>query len=250
MTSTNPQAQHYNAIIDDYDLHYYDQYSLRYRERFILEPLVRGIDLRGKRVADLASGSGETSVYLKREFEGVDLTGFDISPEACRRYREKVGRPAYEIDLTTGFYEGDQFDAAIIMGGLHHCIANLPHALCAIATMLKPGATLLMFEPNRDYVLEALRRLWYKRDRYFDSDSEGALSHGALLEASGGAFVCEHVKYFGGPAFFLVYNSLIFRLPHSAKAIVSPALMAAEALYNQVPVRNLFASFLATWTRV
>jgi SAM-dependent methyltransferase len=183
-------------------------------------------------------------------FEGVQLTGFDVSPEACRRYREKVGRPAYEIDLTAGCYEGERFDAAIIMGGLHHCVADLPRTLRAIAAMLESGGTLVMFEPNRDYLLEALRRVWYRRDRYFDSDNEAALSHDALLEAGGGAFACERVSYFGGPAFFLVYNSLIFRLPHSAKAIVSPALMAAEALYNQVPVRNIFASFLARWTRV
>ena len=249
MTAANTQARHYDAIIDDYDRHYYDRFSLRYRERFILEPLLEGIDLRGKRVADLASGSGETSVYLTRTVKGVELTGFDISPEACRRYREKVGRPAYEIDLTKGVYDGERFDAAIVMGGLHHCVANLPQTLCAIAAMLQPGGMLLMFEPNRDYLLEVLRRLWYQRDRYFDSHNEGALSHDSLLKAGGGAFACESVKYFGGPAFFFVYNSLIFRLPHSVKAIASPALLAAEAVYNQVPVRSIFASFLARWTR-
>jgi SAM-dependent methyltransferase len=250
MTSTNTQARHYNTIIDDYDRHYYDRYSLRYRERFILEPLLNGVDLRGKRVADLASGSGETSAYLARTVAGVELTGFDISPEACRRYREKVGRPAHEIDLTMGVYEGQRFDAAIVMGGLHHCVASLPRTLAAISAMLRPGGMLLMFEPNRDYVLEGLRRLWYKRDRYFDSNNEAALSHGALLDAGGGSFACEYLKYFGGPAFFLVYNSLLFRLPHSVKAIASPTLLAAEALYNKVPARSIFASFLARWTRI
>ena len=250
MTSTNPQAQHYNEILDDYDRHYYDRYSLAYRERFILEPLLKGVDLCGKRVADLASGSGETSIYLAEEFQGVELTGFDVSPKACRRYRERVGRPAHEMDLTTGCYEGERFDAAIIMGGLHHCVANLPQALRAISTMLKPGGTLLMSEPNRDYALEALRRLWYKRDGYFDASNEAALSHEAVLDAAGGAFACEHLEYFGGPAFFLVYNSLIFRLPHSVKAVVSPPLLAVEALYNRVPVRSIFASFLARWSRI
>jgi SAM-dependent methyltransferase len=250
MTLPNTQAQHYDAIIDDYDRHYYDRYSLRYRERFILEPLLDGVDLRGKRVADLASGSGETSLYLARTVDGIALTGFDISAEACRRYREKVGRPAHQLDLTAGVYQGEQFDAAIIMGGLHHCVANLPRTLTAISAMLRPGGTLLMFEPNRDYLLEVVRRLWYKRDRYFDSHNEAALSHQALLEAGGGAFVSEYLKYFGGPAFFLVYNSLIFRVPHPVKSIVSPGLLAAESLYNQLPVRSIFSSFLARWARI
>ena len=45
MTSANSQAQHYDRILDAYDRHYYDQYSLQYRERFILGPLLEGVDL-------------------------------------------------------------------------------------------------------------------------------------------------------------------------------------------------------------
>jgi ubiquinone/menaquinone biosynthesis C-methylase UbiE len=246
----NAQARHYDEIIDDYDRHYYDRYSLQYRERFILRPLFKDVDLRGKRVADLASGSGETSLFLAQSFPGVELTGFDISPDACRRYQEKVGRPAHEIDLTAERYDGPRFDAAVIMGGLHHCVANLPHTLHTISTMLEPGGTLLLFEPNREYVLEPIRQLWYRRDRYFDAANEAALAHDALLSAGDRAFVCDRLTYFGGPAFFLVYNSLIFRLKPSLKARVSPLLLSAEAAYNHLPGRWMFASFLAKWTRV
>jgi SAM-dependent methyltransferase len=246
----NAQAKHYDEIIDDYDRHYYDPYSLRYRERFILRPLFQDVDLSGKRVADLASGSGETSLFLAQSFERIQLTGFDISPDACSRYREKVGRPAHEIDLTSDHYEGPRFDAAVIMGGLHHCVADLSRTLHTISTMIEPGGTLLLFEPNREYVLEPVRQFWYRRDRYFDAANEAALSHDALLKAGDGAFVCDRLTYFGGPAFFLVYNSLIFRLTPSLKARVSPALLAAEALYNQLPTRWMFASFLAKWTRI
>jgi cyclopropane fatty-acyl-phospholipid synthase-like methyltransferase len=129
MPPRNPQAQHHNRILSDYDRHYYDRYSLAYRERFILQPLLEGIDLRGKQVADLASGSGETSLFLLRAYEGIQLTGFDNSPAACRRYREHVGRPGHEIDLTSGIYDGERFDAAVIIGGLHHCVAN-PQRRC------------------------------------------------------------------------------------------------------------------------
>jgi len=248
--SLNAQARHYDEIIDDYDRHYYDRYSLEYRERFILRPLLQDVDLSGKRVADLASGSGETSRFLAQSFEHIQLTGFDISPDACRRYREKVGRPAHEIDLTRDRYEGPRFDAAVIMGGLHHCVADLPHTLQTIATMIEPGGRLLLFEPNREYILEPIRQVWYRRDSYFDDANEAALSHDALLKAGDGAFACDRLTYFGGPAFFLVYNSLVFRVTLSLKARVSPFLLAAEALYNQLPTRWIFASFLASWIRI
>ena len=243
------QGQHYDHILDDYDRHYYDSHSLQYREQFILQPLLDGLDLRGKRVADLASGSGETTAYLAKTYPGIEITGFDISARACERFREKTGFPAIQLDLTAGRYEGDPFDAAVIMGGLHHCAANLPHAVGTVATMLRPGAHFLMFEPNRDYVLESARRLWYRWDRYFDAANEMALSHDALIAAAGGAFTLERVRYFGGPAFFLVYNSLVFRIPHWTKRVISPALLRAEGLYNQLPGRAPFASFTARWRR-
>jgi SAM-dependent methyltransferase len=250
MTDTgSSQGGHYDHILDDYDRHYYDRHSLEYRETFILQPLLDGLDLRGKRVADLASGSGETTAYLARTFPGIQMTGFDVSPKACQRFRDKTGFPAVEFDLTAGRFDGEPFDAAVIMGGLHHCAANLPHALATVATMLRPGAHFLMFEPNRDYVLESARRLWYRVDRYFDDANEMALSHDALIDAGGGAFACEQVRYFGGPAFFLVYNSLVFRIPHWTKRLISPALLRSERVYNQLPGRAPFASFTARWRR-
>ncbi|HEX5108645.1 MAG TPA: class I SAM-dependent methyltransferase [Vicinamibacterales bacterium] len=248
-TTSNPQAEHYDDILDDYDRHYYDPYSLQYREQFILAPLLDGVDLRGKRVADLASGSGETTRFLMRRFPGVECTGFDVSPEAVRRYRAKTQRDAIEFDLTRAHYSGEPFDAAIIMGGLHHCAADIHGALKNVATMLRPGGSFLLFEPNREYLLEAGRRLWYRLDRYFDAGNERALSHGELLSAAAGAFDCRRVQYFGGPAFFLVYNSLVFRLSKGAKAAAAPALIGAERLYGRLPSKWFFSSFLAHWVR-
>lgn len=246
---SHDQARHYDEIIDAYDRHYYDRYSLSYRERFILNPLLDDLDLRNMRVADLASGSGETSAFLARRFPGVQCEGFDVSPEACRRYQTRTGRPALQLDLTRDVYRGEPFDAAIIMGGLHHCAVDLSATLRTVAQMVRPGGRFLLFEPNREYLLETARRLWYRLDRYFDARSETALAHGELIEAAAGAFTCERLRYFGGPAFFLVYNSLVFRVPGQVKATIAPALLGVEAVYNRLPPRWLHASFLARWVR-
>jgi SAM-dependent methyltransferase len=243
------QAAQYDRILSDYDRHYYDRFSIQYRDRFIFDPLLKGVDLTGKRVADIASGSGSTSLSLMDRFSGIEITGFDISAEACRRYRVAVKRDCYQLDLTRGYYDGQTFDAAIVMGGLHHCISNLAGALSSIASMLRPGGLLLMFEPNSDYVLQFARQLWYRIDSYFDAPTEAALSHDALLAEANGAFNVQQVTYFGGPAFYLVYNSLVFRLPYPVKAAVSSPLLSLEAAFNKLPGRWLFSSFLARWVR-
>ncbi len=248
--ASNPQAAHYDRILSDYDRHYYDVHSTRYRERFILEPLLDGMDLRGLKVADLASGSGHTSAYLLQRFPGIEVTGFDVSPEACAGYRKRVGRPSHQFDLTKRQAAPGEFDACIVMGGLHHCVADLEATFANIAAMLRPGGQLLMFEPNSEYVLQLARDVWYRFDKYFDEKNERALAHDEILRQSGGRFAAEQVRYFGGPAFFLVYNSLLFRLPAGVKSATSGLLLGAEALHNRVPGRWLHSSFTARWRRV
>jgi SAM-dependent methyltransferase len=243
------QADHYDRILTDYDRHYYDEQSQAYREEFILSPLLEGCDLTGYRVADLASGSGETSLALMKRFPKVLTTGFDISPSACEKYRAAVGRPCFEADLSLGYNGGECFDAAIIMGGLHHCISNLPATLATVAGMIKPGGDFFMFEPNKEYFLQWARRVWYGMDKYFEADTEDGLIHADLLRLSSGRFECRNLNYFGGPAFFLIYNSLVFRVPHTVKRGLSPALMSMERLYNRLPGRLPYTSFVAHWKR-
>ena len=60
------QKQHYTAIHDAYEAHYYDAPSMAYRSRFIYRWLFDGVDFRGAEVADLACGSGYNSVALER----------------------------------------------------------------------------------------------------------------------------------------------------------------------------------------
>jgi SAM-dependent methyltransferase len=247
--SSDRQAAHYDRIIDDYDRHYYDEQSLEYRRRFILEPLFEGLDFNGKRVAELASGSGHTSLYLKERFPTVELEGYDISPEAARRYSSQTGCAGHVLDLTKQYADSGAFDVAIMMGGLHHCVSDLPSTLKNVSRMIKPGGSFLMMEPNADYFLQFVRKLWYRLDHYFDAGTEDALSHQALLEVAQADFSCLRLHYFGGPAFFLIYNSLVFRLPHGVKRIIAPPMMQLERAYSLIPARWAYASFTAHWIR-
>lgn len=247
--AANPQKTHYEAIHDAYQ-EYYDAGSMAYRERFIYGPLLDGLDLNDKDVADLACGAGATSKAILARFPRARTFGFDISARACAEYEASVGRPAREADLTQPLDLGRTFDAAIIIGGLHHCVADLPRTLENVRALLKPGGLLLMMEPSDDFILAAARQLWYRWDRYFDADTEHALSHADLLATAGGGFATDRVRYLGGPGYFLILNSMIFRLPRLVKRALTRPLLAFDAGYSHLPGRVLFPYFVARWRRV
>jgi SAM-dependent methyltransferase len=250
LADSSRQRFHYDAIATEYDRHYFDAASLAYRDRFILDPLLRGLDLNNRDIADLACGSGHTTAALLDRFPQAKLTGFDISPVLCNAYQARVHRPAVELDLTVVQDEPPRFDAAIMIGGLHHCAANLAAALRNVATMLRPGGAFLMAEPNRDFWLQHARQIWYRYDHYFDAPTERALCHDELLQTAAADFRCMDVTYSGGAAYFLVFNSLLFRMPLSFKRRVAPPLLALERGWNRLAHgARLSPFFLARWRK-
>jgi SAM-dependent methyltransferase len=248
-TDSIRQKHHYDAIHSNYEDHYYDEQSLAFRERFYYDPLFEGLDLNGCRVADLASGSGHNSVALLKRFPKAVVTGFDISTAACEAYRRNVGRPGIQADLTRPLDNPGTFDVAMVVGGLHHCVVDLPAALDNLANVLRPGGRLLMLEPNRAFALEGVRRLWYRLDRYFDAATERALTPAELLEHAGARFIPERVAYYGGPGYFLISQSLLFRIPKPVKRAIAPPLMVVEQAFNRLPLPWLHPYFAARWVR-
>jgi len=241
------QRDHFERVHQKYAAHYYDKWSLLYRSEFILAPLFEGIDLEGRLVADLACGNGHNSLLLRSRFPTASTVGFDISPTACAAYEQVVGRPAYCVDLLDSEMRHSKFDAALVIGGLHHMVADISSALRTIHSMLRPGGILMMFEPNARFVLQWARDIWYQSDPMFDAQSEAALDHDTLLRATDGRFRCERLRYLGGPAFYLVLNSAVLRLPLRAKALLSRPLFVLERLHGRLRPRWCHSSFVARW---
>lgn len=239
----------YEQIHDDYEAHYYDTPSRAFRERFMWGPAFDDVDLNGKVVADLACGSGVNTLALVERFPEVRAVGFDISSKACEAYTKNTGFPSHELDLTKGADPGIRVDAAMVWGGLHHCVADLTGTFRTLAALVEPGGTLLLSEPNRRYALEAARTLWYRLDPYFDASTEAALDHDAIADLAAEWFEPQRVVFLGGPAYFLIYNSLILRVPRSVKGALSPPLFAAESAYNRLPGRLWYPYFIARWRR-
>lgn len=249
------QKEHYESIHDDYVRHYFDMTSKLYRRFFIYNYLFRGLDLNGKKVADMCSSSGYNSRAVKKYFPTAETVGFDISGSAVMEYQKNGLGQAFQLDATKPkdakkiIQHTGPFDCVMVIGGVHHCVADLKGFFEVINIMLKPGGTLIVYEPNADFMLESVRRVWYRMDKYFEHTTERALTVQELTDLGGEHFTLDYKRYMGGPAFYLILNSMIFRLPLFVKKILFIPLFAGEWVYNLFRAKFLYPSFVARWKK-
>jgi 2-polyprenyl-3-methyl-5-hydroxy-6-metoxy-1,4-benzoquinol methylase len=106
-------------------------------------------DLKGKKVLDVGSGLGESSVYLA--LHGAEVTMIDISPGMIEKGKE-VGRfhgvhlegtPAVGESLPVGDAE---FDIVYTANTIHH-VTNRKQFFGEIKRVLKPGGKFYSFDP-------------------------------------------------------------------------------------------------------
>lgn len=244
------QKTHYETIHDEYEAHYFDAESMAFREEFVYRVMFAGLDLNNKDVMEVACGSGHNSRWVVENFPQARICGIDISEKACAAYRTLVGSEARVFDLTSGEDFGRTFDVVFVFGGLHHCVSNLPGAFRTLAQMVRPGGLLLMTEPNSRYLLNSVRKLWYRLDSSFEEETESALDHNALSAMATDYFQPIESRYIGGPAYFLICNSMVFRVPQRMKRHLVPILFPLERACNRLPGKLLFPVFIACWRRL
>ena len=241
------QAAHYDAIAAAYEQHYSDEWSLRYRRTFINERMSRGIDLAGARVLDAMCGSGQLASYL--EDRGAQVTGLDVSQEVIERFRaehprsEGVARSIFD----SGFEDG-HFDAVMVVGGLHHVHPETDRAVREIHRILRPGGHLCFAEPYVGSLPDLARRLWYRFDPLFEANEAGIdLAH--LMRTNADRFEFDRPTYTGGPAYLLVFNSMVFRVPRALKRIYSPLLLLAERPIQRLQGRRTACIVVCQWRK-
>lgn len=241
------QQQHYDTIASAYETHYSDRWSLEYRDRYVLGPLVEGLDLRGKAVLDAMCGSGQAAAYFVNA--GAQVTGLDISPGVLHLLRDKY--PEVEVVcasiLEPGLPSG-ALDIVVITGGLHHVHPHVQPALDQVFRLLKPGGHLLFAEPVAGSVFDWLRTRWYRVDELF-ATNEASIDVNALVAANRGRFDIEFVRYGGNLGYLLVYNSMVFRVPHRLKAFYAPVLLRAEGWLQRVQGRRTACMVISRWRK-
>jgi SAM-dependent methyltransferase len=239
----------YEAIHDDYSRHLYDPTSNAYRDTFINSALFEGLDLESKQFAEIMCGNGQATLYARDRFPNARCQGFDISRAACAGYTRWTGAPGNVSDIIVDKLPAEAFDVIAVVGGLHHVGEHVEAVIRNVHQALKPSGVFTMMEPNKDYFLEAARRLWYRNDRYFDANMEAAISYPALRRSCAHLFEERSARHLGGPAYFLILMSMVLRVPLGLKPYIAPPLMRIERAWNLIPARQAHAIFVAQWKK-
>lgn len=109
-----------------------------------LQTLARGlgfVQVRPERVLDLGCGTGETTLFLAREYPAAGVRGLDLSPEMVRRAARSLGLdPSARISFRVGDasslpWPEDSFDLVVQV--------NVPVFAGEVARVLRPSGEYL-----------------------------------------------------------------------------------------------------------
>jgi SAM-dependent methyltransferase len=198
-------------------------------------------------VLDALCGSGQTAEFLMSQ--GAEAVGLDISEKVIEQFRGKLpGATGVQGSILKTDFANSSFDAVFVTGGLHHVHPHVPEAVDEIYRILKPGGWLCFFEPHTGSLADAGRKLWYRFDRLFE-ENEAAVDVDSLKAHNRDRFDFVTTRYSGGPAYLLVLNSMVFRLPRRLKAAYSRPLLWLEPKLQRVQGKRTSCFVVAQWRK-
>jgi ubiquinone/menaquinone biosynthesis C-methylase UbiE len=103
--------------------------------------LVRRARPDGRRMLDVACGTGEHAQYLA-DVHGFEVDGIDLSPEMLVKARTRCPRGRFEVADMTSFHLGQRYDGMLCMSASIAYTVTLPRLREALACMrdhLEPG---------------------------------------------------------------------------------------------------------------
>lgn len=106
------------------------------------------IDPKGKRLLDIACGSGYSNQLLLEAYRPSKLIGFDFMENQIRWARKLKNRSfLFQGDATNLGLKANSIDGAFGFGFLHH-ISNWKDAVAQITNVICPGGFFILEEPN------------------------------------------------------------------------------------------------------
>ena len=238
------QKLHYDKISEEYNLHYSDEWSVRYRDQFLHEVLFQGLELKGKRVLDAMCGYGDVTRYLLER--GADVVGLDISEKQIEAYKARWQCEGVAASILDHGLEDESFDIVVVLGALHHMPPHLNESIVAIHGLLRPGGTLCFVEPHRHSFLELARQLWYRLDPLFEENEE-SIDIDVIESTFAEDFPQRETFYGGSFGYLFVLNSMVLRIPIRLKQYYSPFAFWLEAQFSKLKIRGLTLFVAGRW---
>jgi SAM-dependent methyltransferase len=124
-------------------------------------------DVNGKHVLHLQCATGESTAQLAEL--GALVTGVDISAEATAVARERVPNALFleaDVHHLPLQLERGRFDLVYTGGGIFHWLHDLDAWASGIASALKPGGTLLVYDDHP--IAACVDQASHWREDYFD----------------------------------------------------------------------------------
>ncbi len=149
--------------------------------------------------------------------------------------------------LSSGF-DDESFEAVFVTGGLHHVHPRVPEAVAEIHRILKPGGWFCFYEPHTGSLADTARRFWYRHDSLFEENG-AAVDLEDLMRRNAQNFDFVTTRYSGGPAYLLVFNSMVFRVPLSWKARYTRPLLWLERRLELIQGKRVSCFALAQWRK-
>ncbi|MEO0443890.1 MAG: class I SAM-dependent methyltransferase [Pseudomonadota bacterium] len=246
-TTEDLQKSHYNSISDDYAAHYGDEWSQKYRNKFVNEYLVKNISIEDSLVLEAMCGSGETTAFLLDK--NAKVVGLDISDHEVENFKSRwQGCDAYCASIRETNFADNKFDVVIVVGGLHHVHPFVNEVIEEICRILKPGGYFCFFEPHKGSFPDFVRSLWYKQDSLF-ADNEEGIDVDAIKEKFSEQFTFVETRYGGNVGYLFVFNSLVFRIPLKLKPILSPVLIFLESVFKPLQTKFTSCFVIGRWQK-
>jgi len=124
---------------------------------------------RPRRILDVATGTGDLAILLKKLCPEAEVVGLDFAPEMLRRARKKAGRAGTAITFVEGDalampFEDGSFDALTVAFGFRN-FSDYERGLREFYRVLSPGgrAVILEFPPPPKRGFGRLIRFYYDK---------------------------------------------------------------------------------------
>lgn len=197
-------------------------------------------DFAGKRILNVACGTGELSLYLAHC--GCDVVSFDFSPKTAEYARELARINGFadrihvdEMDIRKMTYPDNSFDVVTGEFALHHII-KYENCFENIYRVLKPGGVALFFENFEfDPLVRLLRPInWYLKGYVGEYSLQQAdLDYAALvfdeIVMSDHAVFYTYSRFFGTPSPF---NRWVARTLKGVDDFILPRVPFLKRFYS------------------
>ena len=248
------QREHFNAISDRYLKGRSEENHILLKSliwEHALSPLRDFLPAKAK-ILEPMCGSGEGLEILSSILSSeLYYEGFDYSEEVVAAAGERSGR-IWQADVTKFVPERDYYDAAILIGGLHHVPDHAGDVVQNITSALKPGGLFINFEPTNGTLLHRLiRERIYDANDIFDQETERAFSVSQLFGYFKEARL-ERVRcsFPGLLAYTLYYNPYAFpALNLGGPRAVKTAFCVDRLFLSNVIGRLLSFATLSIWRK-